>query len=489
MSEQFLIGWAEVSITPDRPVLLAGQFYERVSEYVETPVTVTAMALEAHGTRLVICSCDLSSVDVGLLKAVRENVCSKSDLMPQEIILAATHNHTSLKYKFEENRLKGGLAVMERYSSKPEPKSLSDELMSETDALNFLTERISKAVLDAWSARVPSKIAAGFGRAAIGMCRRAVYDDKSAKMWGDTNSPNFLELECGNDSGIELLYTFDENDTLTGVVATVACPAQILEHRRFISSDYWGKVKNLLRKRFGERLFVLGLCAPAGDQCPRDLIRWVNPETPIEDPNIKRENYIPRDADPSMFDISGTWKAGKRIANEIIDAYEEIREKQENPIFKHKAFVLELPLRRVTLQQVQEAKSVLDTFSNRKDRLTADESAAIHAYVGILERFEVQQKYNLSAVELHVFRIGDLGFATNPFELFLDYGNRIRARSLARQTFLIQLACGSEGYLPTKKAEEGGHYSAYVASGFTGHEGGNLLVRKTLDELNSLMRL
>jgi hypothetical protein len=89
-------------------------------------------------------------------------------------------------------------------------------------------------------------------------------------------------------------------------------------------------------------------------------------------------------------------------------------------------------------------------------------------------------------IEVHVVKLGDIAISTNPFELFLDYGNQIRARSKAKQTFLIQLACGSCGYLPTEKAEKGGHYSAYVSSGYTGHEGGEILVRKTLEEINEM---
>ena len=89
-------------------------------------------------------------------------------------------------------------------------------------------------------------------------------------------------------------------------------------------------------------------------------------------------------------------------------------------------------------------------------------------------------------VETHYIKVGDIAIATNPFELFLDYGNQIRARSKAKQTFLVQLAGGSAAYLPTEKAEKGGHYSAYVSSGYVGHEGGNLLVRKTLDAINKM---
>ena len=83
-------------------------------------------------------------------------------------------------------------------------------------------------------------------------------------------------------------------------------------------------------------------------------------------------------------------------------------------------------------------------------------------------------------------RLGNIAIATNPFELFLDYGNQIKARSKAEQTFLIQLANGSEGYLPTKKAEEGGHYSAFISSWIVGHVGGEQLVRETLQDIHRL---
>jgi hypothetical protein len=72
--------------------------------------------------------------------------------------------------------------------------------------------------------------------------------------------------------------------------------------------------------------------------------------------------------------------------------------------------------------------------------------------------------------------------------LFLNYGNKIRARSKAKQTFLIQLSCGADGYLPTEKAEKGSHYSAYVSSGTTGHEGGDILVRETLTHINAMFK-
>lgn len=39
------IGWAEEIFEFQKPVSLAGQFAERISEYVEKPITVTALAI------------------------------------------------------------------------------------------------------------------------------------------------------------------------------------------------------------------------------------------------------------------------------------------------------------------------------------------------------------------------------------------------------------------------------------------------------------
>jgi hypothetical protein len=43
-------------------------------------------------------------------------------------------------------------------------------------------------------------------------------------------------------------------------------------------------------------------------------------------------------------------------------------------------------------------------------------------------------------VEVHVIRPGDMTIAANRFELYLDFDIRIKARSKAVQTFVVQLA-------------------------------------------------
>ncbi|MBE6695342.1 MAG: hypothetical protein E7587_02710 [Ruminococcaceae bacterium] len=488
------IGWAEVDITPKEKISLAGQFFERISDEVESELKAVAMAVESGDEQMIICALDLVSVGQNLHDAVKKRVAEATGLAETKIITSAIHTHTSYVYAREAATTTSAKSYLE--SRLPEdmkyvPLVSGESCMDPTDALMLLIDKASEACIHAWNNRKNAYYKNAFGRVAVGMCRRVCYDDGSAKMWGDTNHANFTELEGGNDSGMELIFTFDEDKKITGVVANIACPAQVVEHRSFISSDYWGKVRDNIKKKFGDDVAVLGLCSAAGDQCPRDMIRWVNPETPIDDPNIKRENYIERVADPSMFDVTGLKLVGKRISNEIISVYEELDGNLfDEALLVHETIDLTMPLRRVTIAEYNNAVEQIDRFieRNRDRNITFEENAALHIYSGIIQRYEKQKTENTYTDEIHIIRFGDIAIATNPYELFLDYGNKIRARSLAKQTILIQLSCGARAYLPTEKAERGSHYSAYVSSGYTGHEGGDLLVRETLERINKMFK-
>ncbi len=488
-------GWSEVSLAPEgKKVSLVGQFYERISDVVETPISVTALAMECDGDAAIFCGCDLVSTPRNLLTEVRAYILAKDPAFPAEkLMISAIHTHTALGYARRSDSVDGSsLNVLTQLMPNAKYEELvtyqGDDLLDGEEARQFVVERIAKAATEAWANRAEGLYATGFGRAAVGMCRRVCYDDGSAKMWGDVDSANFTELEAGNDSGVELMFTYTPDKKLTGVIANVACPAQVLEHRSFISSDYMGKLKRNLREKFGADIQMLGLVSPAGDQCPRDMIRWVQPESPIDDPNIERIDPKLRRQDPSMFDIKGCERIARRLATEVEYAIADVTEFIGDTTFTHKKMILDLPLRRVTPAEYAAAKKAIEDFGKEIGNGTINfaDNARMHVYAGTMARFEVQKTKDIVPVEVHVLRLGDIAFATNPFELFLNYGNQIRARSKAAQTFLVQLSCGAQGYLPTKKAEEGSHYSAYVSSGSVGHIGGDMLVRKTLAEINGM---
>jgi len=498
---KILIGWAEESLVPDKKVSLAGQFYERISEAVESEICATAMAVESDGEQMILVSVDMEGFPEALVNLAREKFAKLTkEIEPRKLIISATHTHASMRVAGRGSaKSKSGqmvdtrAAMLEKFLPKDKlyvaNVTVDDSILTPEEGTELVTDKIALAAHRAWESRQEAYYTNEFGRAAVGMCRRVCYDDGSAQMWGDTNTANFVSMEGGNDSGIELIYTFDANKKLTGVVTNIACPAQILEQRNFISADYWGRAKAILREKLGEHIYLLGLCGAAGDQCPRDLVRWVEPETPIKDPNVKRPYPIKRKADPSMFDISGCNRVGKRIANEIISVYEEIADLKDEAVFEHKIIDMDLPLRRVTIREYDNAVREIEYYIEKnkdKEAFDYEDSARLNVHIGTIQRYRDQQLQNIVTAETHIIRFGNISISTSPFELFLDYGNIIKARSLSEQTFIVQLCCGGLGYLPTEKAEKGGHYSAYVSSGRVGHEGGDLLVRKTIEEINKM---
>ena len=225
MSEKIKIGWSEVSITPGEKISLAGQFFERVTDVVESEITVTAFALESGSEQMIICSCDLASIAANLCALVKEKLKDRLPISTDKVIISAIHSHTSHVYKRSPRVGGSPLAVLKQLvpeNMRYKPLVSNEQCMAPEDALYYLADRIAEAALNAWENRKPGYYANAFGRAAVGMCRRVCYDDGSAKMWGDTNQANFDALEGGNDSGIELIYTFDADKKLNGVIANIA---------------------------------------------------------------------------------------------------------------------------------------------------------------------------------------------------------------------------------------------------------------------------
>ena len=54
------IGWAQADITPSRPIIMEGQMYMRVSQYIHDPLTATALALDNGEEQAVFVSGDMT---------------------------------------------------------------------------------------------------------------------------------------------------------------------------------------------------------------------------------------------------------------------------------------------------------------------------------------------------------------------------------------------------------------------------------------------
>lgn len=111
-------------------------------------------------------------------------------------------------------------------------------------------------------------------------------------------------------------------------------------------------------------------------------------------------------------------------------------------------------------------------------------------YKAIIDRYEEQKEQPKHPMEMHVIGLGDIAFATNQFELYMDYQHRIQARSPFEQTFIVQLA-GQSGrrsgtYLATERGAQGRGYSASMFCNRVSPEGGQELVEETVKILKEI---
>lgn len=267
---KIMIGWASRDVSSPRPINLPGQFYMRISKGILDPVSVSALAIGDGSNIAIFVSCDTCIILAPMLEKARSKISALNTKIPvNKILLNSTHIHSGPGYW-------GGNKA-----------AVDSSVMTDEEYGELLTDRIAEAVCEAFAARAPGGFAYGYGYACVAHSRRVVYFDDlalrpgsvinstdglngHAAMYGDTNDDMFSHYEAGADHFINIFFTFDGNDKLTGALINIPCPSQCSESIHMQSADYWHNIREAIRARYGN-IFILGQCGAAGDLSPHIL--------------------------------------------------------------------------------------------------------------------------------------------------------------------------------------------------------------------------
>ncbi len=303
----------------------------------------------------------------------------------------------------------------------------------ETDEFNASLARIAAdAIADAWESRRFGGVSWQQARADIGWCRIVVFKNGGAEMYGNPFRGDFSHMLSEPDTRIPVLFTYDTAGRLTGIVINVSSPAQIVESQPAVSPDYWGVVRDKIAEQIDSGVAVLVLNGAGGDMAPRDL----------------QDNQIGND-------MKRSWPGLEYFGGRVFDAVRS---------------------------QLDSAKSNIET-----------EVVFQHRSHVIKLAKKPEHGEGTVATESHEYRIGDFAMSTTPFELYVDYGNEIKAKSPAEITVVTGYSNrlesdGSGGYLPTQEAVD--HtpqaYGARPENGPVGPKGGAQLVEHALRQLNEM---
>ena len=423
--DKLYVGWATADITPDKPVNLIGQFHKRITMKVNDPLTATVLALETRddnkrNEQAIMVSCDVAFTRAQTQKKLQSLISLKlPDFDASKLFLNATHTHTAPGFIDDE--------FFGLYDT-----SNDKGVMKPSEFESLFLNRVAEAVVKAWEGRKPAGYSWGLGNAVLSHNRRTVKIDGTARMYGSQDA-DFAAYEGNEDNKVQMLFFWDEDKSLTGIVINTVVTAQVTENADFISADFYHEARENIKNKYGKEISVFIQVSSGGD---------VEPES--------NESVYKR-AEEMMLRMKGM-TARQELADRLFKAVEEVmpyvkKEIKDKVVFKHTVAKVELPVK---------------------------EPPAPPFYI----------TDDVKPAELHIIRLDDIAIATNPFELFMDYGTLIKVRSKALLTFLVSLSCQHSGYLPTERAVKGGGYSAdkYLV----GPEGGYKLVDETVKLINEM---
>lgn len=166
------------------------------------------------------------------------------------------------------------------------------------------------------------------------------------------------------------------------------------------------------------------------------------------------------------------------VANEVLRVYRTIQYRDHVPLRAAQS-ELNLKVRRPDSEMLAYAQKVLakpetETPVHRLEKTYAERTIQMSKW---------PESVN---VIMQTFRIGDLGVAAIPFEVFTEIGLEIKAKSPFKPSFTIELANGSYGYLPTPEQHQVGGYETWLGTNKVEKEASRKIVTEILKLFNQV---
>jgi len=166
------------------------------------------------------------------------------------------------------------------------------------------------------------------------------------------------------------------------------------------------------------------------------------------------------------------------VANEVLKVYRTIQYKDHVPLRAAQS-ELNLKVRIPDSEMLAWAQKVL---------AKPETEAPVHR----LEKTYAERAIQMSKwpesvnVIMQTFRIGELGVAAIPFEVFTEIGLEIKSKSPFNSSFTIELANGSYGYLPTPQQHQVGGYETWLGTNKVEKEASRKIVTEILKLFNQV---
>jgi len=417
----FRAGAFAIDITPQNfPVIINGGMAERTATGVTDRLHARCLVLGDGTTQIAIAIVDNCVIPRPLLDEAKELAHKATGIPPERMLIAATHAHST--------------------------PSVVGVLGSDRDEeyTKFLPGRIAEGIARAYQNLAPARIGWAIGKEPKNVfCRRWLMKPGTARTnpFGGTKNDR-AQMNPGylNPNAVKRTGPVDTDVSVLSVQRPDGQPLALLANYSThyagapaVSADYFGvfceKIARLIGAEKATPPFV-GMMSN-GTSGDANCCDFASPRRKFDQFTVAED-----------------------VARAAHEAYKSIKYYDWVPLAMEEKR-LTLKVRMPSDEEVAKAKELLAGLKGRKPRTVPE----VYARETVL----LSQLPPTRELKLQAIRIGELGIAAIPNEVFGVTGLTIKRKSPLRPTFNISLANGYAGYIPPPEQHKLGGYTTWRA--------------------------
>ncbi len=461
-------GAATSNITPEIGQEIIGGFVPYPSQHIHDELHARCLVLDDGKTKLALVVCDLLGIQRVVSSEARKMIQESVGIPPECVMVSATHTHSATS-ALGKDRLK--------------PEQTLDEYQ------RFVARRIADGVSRAVNNLRPAQVAFGAVDVPEHVFNRRWHmrpgtvpanpfgTSDLVKMNPPAGSPNLVEPAGPIDPTVSFIAVREPNGAMISVFAAYSLHYVGGVGSADISADYYGVFSEQL-KRLIEGDAASSLSPASGERARVSGPTKVDPATkpPHPDPlsrsggeGVDRPPFVAMMANGTSGDINNINFRNPRPGKK---PYEQIRFVAEDVAAKVHGAMAKLKYQdNLTLAARYREPAIVWRKPTPEQRKWTEETLAAGpkskqdlSFIYAERITRLAQYPETTTIPLHILRIGDVCIGTMPCEVFVEIGLDFKRRSPLPNSFMVELAHGYFGYLPTPRQHQFGGYETWLGT-------------------------
>ncbi len=431
------IGFASANITPSFGMEVPGGMSKRSTKGVHDELQATAAVFDDGEQAVALVGVDSLSIKHSVVERAREIIFDAIGIVPEAVMCGASHTHA------------GG------------PAADIFDSASDAEYLIHMSKQIATAVIDANRRKEELQVGVKIGEVTdVAYPRRWLMKDGSQRSHPRADAPNMDRPQGELDPSCNVIGIAGADRIPRGCVVNFTCHGTTGWGAGYASADWIGYFRQCLKGVFGEDFGVVFLQGACGDVTQVD--------------NTAAEDFV-------QSGPIAARRVGGSVAGETLKQLVQMDFAEQMQV-GGKRVIIDLEPRVPTEEQLQWAR---EHAADPETNTSRWGTGAIWSREW-LNLAKINEAEPIVPCELQAIRIGDSAFASNPAEFFCSLGMDIKRGSPFANTFVVELANGSIGYVPSEDAYDGGYESQMAPSSKLVAGSGEKMVAETIELLKDL---